>query len=627
MSNIDKLKTKLSKHKTAYSKLLNAEKPNLEKVSKAIEKQFRLMKEFADEIEKMPMGDKRKEAVKALKKNKVKFFREDREAASRVGESVSEVAKEVEKRRRDELRKMPSMIVDSTGETVTFDEPEEDERTEPKRKRDIVEKGKERRQETTTAVAKQKRAAAKAERRKKQLALEDKDVEMKDEDTDEEMEDKPLMLENATTEQLQKALEDRKAQADPRYKAGVDVEEAKKRREETTVAITKKKKAQKMLEARREKAAMKNQRVQALEDERKSEESKQQESLEKVPVPVNRITDLLDGDAEERAPNAAEAIKEFEHKNGEGMHVDEINEPPADDEQKGEERAPPAPEPMEVEAPAPPAAAPVAAPPAPAPIAAPVAAPAQPPPAAPAAEPTVAQPMPREGEMVEEKFAYPGDMGIRPGAAFAPTTMDQDDAKHRMRKSIKFLKLEIQCFRELYKDKVAKIKQLSRVSMANKTIDEIRSLHKQHSDAIKNYYTAHRGLRVGVIVDPSVLGINLQGLQNMIAPRVPIVQPPVQQARDTLRPRDPYAKGGVPPATRVGEVHYQLGGLKSVGLGGGYDRDIEAMNKGQDKQEDRRLHNRGTTRFGKAPVFKNYGFQNKKTYIASGIKLKGSKKY
>ena len=377
--------------------------------------------------------------------------------------------------------------------------------------------------------------------------------------------------------------------------------------------------------AEMKKLAMKNK----MEMERfyqREEEKRQEKKVVKTDVNARvAAKDILDPEnLEVEASNGTEGTKELQQKNH--LHVDEINEP-ADDEQKGEERAPPPAEQAQPPAQQAPPEQPMEVdPPAAAPVAAPVAAPAQPPPAAPG-QPTVAQPVPQPQEMVEEKVAYPGDMGMRPGAtqAFAPTTMDQDDAKHRMRKSIKQLKTEIMCFRELYKDKIAKIKQLSRVSMANKTIDEIRSLHKQHSDAIKNYFTAHRGLRVGVIVDPSVLGINLQGLQNMIAPRVPIVQPPVQQARDTVRPRDPYARGGVPQANRMSEVHYQLGGLRASGLGGGYDRDIEALNKGQDKQEDRRLHNRGTTRFGKAPVYKNYGYQNKKTFIASGITLKAEK--
>jgi hypothetical protein len=345
----------------------------------------------------------------------------------------------------------------------------------------------------------------------------------------------------------------------------------------------------------------------------KSREKREAQKLIKSGVDVNRIKAVLDGDAETRAPNEQEAAKELTKEVGEDLHTDEINEAPLE-------------EPMQVEPAAPqvePVAAPVAAPPAAAPPA------AAPPAAAPAQPPAVAQPMPTTGEFVEEKVAYPGAMGIQPAAAapmgFDARSMAEDEQRQRMKKTIKQLKVEITCFRELYKSKIEKIKQLSRVSMENKTIDEIRALHKQHSDVIRDYYTANRGLRVGVIVDPSVLGINMQGLQNMIAPRVPIVQPPVIQARDMIRPKDQKQQA----ALNVSEVHYQLGGLRAVGLGGGYDRDIAMMNKGQDRQQDVKLHNRQTTRFntGQAPVFKNYGYQNNKTFIASGIKLKGSKKY
>ena len=386
---------------------------------------------------------------------------------------------------------------------------------------------------------------------------------------------------------------------------------------------------------------MKNQRIESLQQQAKKEAEESKQSHETVDVKESvAVKDILDPEnLEVQAANAGEATEELRDANE--LHVDEIaqkqpeaptysggliqrifGQPDAQQQRDPDDEFQDA-RPLVPTSSIPPSQTPpqtASQPP-------PQTAPPQPPPATTPGEPTVAQRVEQPGEMVEEKFAYPGDMGMRPGAtqAFAPTTMDQDDTKHRMRSSIKQLKNEIMCFRELYKGKIAKIKQLSRVSMANKTIDEIRSLHKQHSDAIKNYFTAHRGLRVGVIVSPSVLGINLQSLQNLLAPRVPIVQPPVLQARDTVRPRDPYAGGRLPPATRMSEIHYQLGGLKANGLDNGFDRDIAALNKGQDKQEDRRLHNRGTTRFGRAPVYKNYGYQNKKSYIASGITLKAEK--
>ena len=659
MSRIKNIKTNLSKHKSAYSKLLNAEKPDLSKISKAIEKQFKLLKEFADEIEKMPIGDERKKAVKQLKANKVKFFREDREGASRVGASVDEYAKEVEDRRKQELKKAPSMIIDSTGMTVTFDEPEE--RTEPKKKREIIEEGKKRREEATVAKRKEKKAEKMTERRKKkQLAIKDKKMDVEEDDEDVEMtEQKPLAIE------------------DKRPRRGVPKPRPTPRQKPRAQPLPTPRRRPRAQQIRKQIANLKQQLL--LEEDAANEE-KQGEKVAIVPVSAtSQAGDAMPGPrAEEESKSADLGRMKMLKDGGEIIHVDEdlvmddeakvepmdVDKQPEEMEQRQRMQAPvqqqaqmqrqkETKEDIEVQEESKDDVAagdqPQAGPAQPRHMGRPTmeAPPAQEqaerqrvgqayeekmdvqdderkvderpqeqpkPPGMPAGPPE---------EFVQEKFAYPDAPPHHLGIKAVPPSMDLDmEKRQRMSKSIDVLKMEIKCFRELYKGKIRtkKFMELAKINMTQKSLDEVRKIHKRYSDCIRDYYTHSRGLRVGVIVDPAVLGLNVSALQGLLAPRVPSYAPVVNAARegDKLYPKGQMDKQQ--SAIRIAETHYQQGGMRHAT--GDYDRDVESINRSIDKEEIRKEKNRSTTRLpGKLPVFKNYMYRARPTQIASGIKI------
>lgn len=229
-------------------------------------------------------------------------------------------------------------------------------------------------------------------------------------------------------------------------------------------------------------------------------------------------------------------------------------------------------------------------------------------------------------EFIQERFAYPDAPPHHLGIKAVPPSMDLDmEKRQRMSKSIDVLKMEIKCFRELYKGKIRtkKYMELAKINMTQKSLDEVRKIHKQYSDIIRDYYTHSRGLRVGVIVDPAILGLNVSALQGLLAPRVPSYAPVVNAARegDKLYPKGERDKQQA--AIRIAETHYQQGGMRHAT--GDYDRDVEAINRSIDKEEIRKEKNRSTTRLpGKLPVYKNYMYRARPTQIASGIKINTS---
>ncbi len=210
-----------------------------------------------------------------------------------------------------------------------------------------------------------------------------------------------------------------------------------------------------------------------------------------------------------------------------------------------------------------------------------------------------------------ERDAGDGRLGITPSAV--PQMDIQNETIKRNKKTIQQLRVECECFKNIYRDKIStkKFKQLMSMDLKKKSLDEIRTIHKHYTEEVRDYYNSHRGLRVGVIIDPAILGLNVQALQGMLAPRVPSYTPAVdagrraegfEQVGGDLRRRPPT---GQTPALADTDVHYKLGGVRHAT--GKYDRDIESINTHIDKQEDKKLSNfgRGSTRFGKPKIFKN----------------------
>ncbi len=221
-----------------------------------------------------------------------------------------------------------------------------------------------------------------------------------------------------------------------------------------------------------------------------------------------------------------------------------------------------------------------------------------------------------------------GRLGITPSAV--PQMDIQNETIKRNKKTIQQLRVECECFKNIYRDqiKTKKFKQLMNMDLKKKSLDEIRTIHKHYTEEVRDYYNSHRGLRVGVIVDPAILGLSVNALQGMVAPRVPSYTPAVdagrraegfEQVGSELRRKPPT---GQTPALSQTDVHYKLGGVRHAT--GKYDRDIESINSHIDLQEDKKISafGRGSTRFGKPKRFKNNMYQVPKHTNIPEIRLK-----
>lgn len=214
-----------------------------------------------------------------------------------------------------------------------------------------------------------------------------------------------------------------------------------------------------------------------------------------------------------------------------------------------------------------------------------------------------------------ERDAGDGRLGI--SQAPVPQMDIETETISRNKKTIQQLRTECNCFKQIYKDKIKtkRFKTLVNTDLERKSLDEVRLIHKHFTEEVRDYYNSHRGLRVGVIVDPAILGLNVQALQGMIAPRVPSYAPAVDAGRQAegfsqvggeLRRRPPT---GQTPAIADTDVHYKLGGVRHAT--GKYDRDIESLNNHIDREEDKKKSNfgRGSTRFNQPKNFKNSFYQ------------------
>ena len=522
-----------------------------------------------------------------------------------------------------------------------------------------VEEGRKRREEATVRTRKKKKAEAMAKKRRPKALEDKKKMDVEEEDEDVEMtKQKPLALED-----IQEAEEDEDVEMTEQKPLAL---KDKKQRPGRKKPITKEQKRKQLKRAQQIRKRIANLQQQLLLEEDAANEEKQGEKVAIVPVsatPQAGDPMPLGPRAEEESKSADLGRMEMLKDGGDIIHVDEdlvkddetkvepmdVDKQPEEMEQRqapvqpqaqtGEERAPAAsgfgaegdamfrqgftpvqqPEPMQdderkEDAPAVRPGRRIQ--------------PEVPPPSYPPAQEAKPPGMPAgpPEEFVQEKFAYPDAPPHHLGIKAVPPSMDLDmEKRQRMSKSIDVLKTEIKCFRELYKGKIRtkKFLELAKINMTQKSLDEVRKIHKQYSDIIRDYYTHSRGLRVGVIVDPAILGLNVSALQSLLAPRVPSYAPVVNAARegDKLYPKGERDKQQA--AIRIAETHYQQGGMRHAT--GDYDRDVEAINRSIDKEEIRKEKNRSTTRLpGKLPVFKNYMYRARPTQIASGIKINTS---
>ncbi len=215
--------------------------------------------------------------------------------------------------------------------------------------------------------------------------------------------------------------------------------------------------------------------------------------------------------------------------------------------------------------PAGPAIPPVAAPAAPAPPGPPGGGPPGPPGPAPAAvAPNPGGPPgPVDPQLVEVNRGVPGEgSGGQMGFTSSAATRVAGE-RNRMKYSRERLLNEIRAFIRIYRDqiKTRSFVHLSKVASKltkNSPAVRLRQVHRDLEEEIIDYYRSASGMRLGVILDPGALGLDVNQLQGALAPNLAFqgqgeVVRNLARAADAGRPND--------PVQRAVDTHYHLGGL------------------------------------------------------------------
>jgi hypothetical protein len=245
-------------------------------------------------------------------------------------------------------------------------------------------------------------------------------------------------------------------------------------------------------------------------------------------------------------------------------------------------------------------------------------------------EPSVSQvDIPRDTEVVEiEREPEPMISG-----AFKQEQEISMEMRSRIKKTERDLKIEINCFRALYKDLIKDplFLSLNSQSLDGKSITQLRSMHEQYSEIIRGYYEKGRGLKIGVIVDPQVLNLNLMGLQQMFSNQMDSSNRIVRSSAN-MPQKVAQAQGGrvvkssevhePTKATMVGDIHYVRGGL-AVSQQKPPQREMRGLSKGLDLNRRQNIE----VSIGKRAVpksfvnYKNYMVPARREMMNTNIKI------
>tara|TARA_Y100000114_G_scaffold43173_2_gene38602 strand:+ start:2976 stop:4376 length:1401 start_codon:yes stop_codon:yes gene_type:complete len=144
----------------------------------------------------------------------------------------------------------------------------------------------------------------------------------------------------------------------------------------------------------------------------------------------------------------------------------------------------------------------------------------------------------------------------------APSSQKVSMERNRMKYSPEKLRAEIKAFVTIYRDdiKTPRFKQLANTKLEGLSLDKLRELHRNIEEEVIEYYGKQTGLRLGVIIDPSVLGLSVQRLQGVLAPQLNLPTAPVVRDVGSV-PRD--ITGGR-QLTRSADTHYHVGGIQQA---------------------------------------------------------------
>jgi len=128
--------------------------------------------------------------------------------------------------------------------------------------------------------------------------------------------------------------------------------------------------------------------------------------------------------------------------------------------------------------------------------------------------------------------------------------------RNRMKYTPKRLYEECKSFVKIYSDDIKTpsfkklVEQFSKMSEKSPAIS-LRKIHRELEEEVIEYYQGRKGLRLGVIIDPSVLGINVAQLQGLMNPQMPMAMG--GQVREV---------GTQQAKVKTKDIHYHLGGVK-----------------------------------------------------------------
>ena len=147
--------------------------------------------------------------------------------------------------------------------------------------------------------------------------------------------------------------------------------------------------------------------------------------------------------------------------------------------------------------------------------------------------------------------------GMAMGQSFiSPASEKVSMERNRMKYTPKRLFEECKSFVKIYSDDIKTpswkklMEQFSKMSEKTPAVS-LRKIHRELEEEVIEYYQGRKGLRLGVIIDPSVLGINVAQLQGMMNPQMPMALG--NQVREV---------GTQQRRVKTKDIHYHLGGIK-----------------------------------------------------------------
>lgn len=164
-----------------------------------------------------------------------------------------------------------------------------------------------------------------------------------------------------------------------------------------------------------------------------------------------------------------------------------------------------------------------------------------------------------------------------PGNAIKSNDIMREQNKQRSNMKGRRLVEEIKAFRLLYSNNIKTKKFRSLASRKPKSLVELRRLHKDYEEEILNYFQHGNlgNLKLGVLIAPEALNLNVPALQNMLGAGnfnsslppmmqgisdAPLNQPPVNQDEVEGKPQ----VAGATQDVIARDVHYQEGGVKHI---------------------------------------------------------------